>query len=417
MYEKITLENGVRIVYEHMPHVRSACVGIWVGTGSRNEKSTQSGAAHFIEHMLFKGTKTRTAAQLAGEMDAIGGQINAYTTRESTCYYARVLDIHLDKAVELLGDMFFSSNFDPADIDNERGVINEEIDMYDDEPEDMVAERLIFRSFKGQLGRPVLGTPASLKKLGAEQLREFMDENYIAPRVVISLSGSFDMTHLAQIRQLFSAMPERKSRKTRACEYTPSFTLKRKSTEQNHLCLGFRGLPSGDERRFTMQILSSVLGSGMSSRLFQTVREQHGLCYSVYSFNASFKDTGLFGIATALSAETEGRAIELILGELDKFRSGGVTAEELSRAREQSKAGVLMSLESTSSRMNRLGFGELVMGRSLSADELITRYDAVTEDDVLALAQDVLKSEMMSFSAVGRVASPERYRQLLNISK
>lgn len=415
MYEKITLKNGVRIVYEHMSQVRTASVGIWIGVGSRYEKRRQNGSAHFIEHMLFKGTEKRTASELAEEMDIIGGQINAFTTREATCFYARVLDTRLESAIDILSDMFFHSKLAAEDVENERGVIFEEIDMYDDAPDDMVSERMMNRCFPGSLGRPVLGTGRSLKGLDAEVIRAFKAENYIAPRIVVALSGSFTAEHLRHIQNLFSPMEKVRGKTPKATAYVPCFTLKRKSTEQNHLCLGFPGLRAGDDARFAMQIMSIILGGGMSSRLFQTVREKNGLCYSIYSFNATFRETGLFGVATALGQETEGRAISLILDELDKLRQEGITHKELERAREQSKASVLMSLESTSSRMNRIGFGELSLGSVPSVDEVISRYDAVTLDDVLALAGRVIVPERMSFSAVGRTRQETQYRTELKM--
>jgi len=415
MHEKLTLKNGVRIVHEYMPHVRTASVGVWVGVGSRFETRIQSGVAHYIEHMLFKGTKTRTAAQLAGEMDAIGGQINAFTTREATCFYAKVLDSHLYTAIDLLCDMLFNSNFDPKDVANERGVIAEEIDMYDDAPDDMVAERMINKCFLSALGRPVLGTRNSLKKLDSDTLRGFMTEHYTAGRIVVAISGSFSAEHLDYIEAAFSPLEKSRKRKPRHTEYTSCFTLKRKAIEQNHICLGFPGLSTSDDSRYTMQILSTVLGGGMSSRLFQTVREQNGLCYSIYSFNASFSETGLFSIATALSQDTQERAIRLIMDELSKLRDKGITKVELDRAREQSKASVLMSLESTSSRMNRIGFGELALGGALSTEDVIQRYDAVTCENVLALSNLVLNPEKMSFSAVGRVSPEDEYRRMVGM--
>lgn len=413
MYEKITLDNGVRIVSEKMPQVRSAAVGIWVGTGSRYEKSSENGSAHFIEHMLFKGTQRHTASELAEVFDGIGGQINAFTTRESTCFYARVLDSHLDTAINLLSDMFFESKFRQEDIDNERGVILEEIDMYDDSPEDLVAERLLAKSFRGALGRPVLGKPRALEAADRDSLLGFMAANYSAPRTVIALCGSFTDDHLRLIGDRFSRMQKTRAVKPQKSAYVQSFTTKRKPTEQNHLCAAFPGLTSSDPERFAFQLMSNILGGGMSSRLFQTIREKHGLCYSVYAFTASFSDTGLFGVQAATGGETEERALRLIMDELRLIIDGGVTDDELHRAREQAKSNIVMTLESTSSRMNKLGSGELFLGGSLTADELIEKYDAVTREDILNVTRRLLRFDEMSFSAVGRVGSEDKYRELL----
>lgn len=413
MYEKIELPNGARIVFEHMDAVRSASIGIWVGTGSRYEKYSEAGSAHFIEHMLFKGTSEYTAAQLAERMDAVGGQMNAYTTRDNTCFYARVLDTHLPLAIDTLSAMFFDSKFDEGDVANEKGIIGEEIDMYEDTPEDVAAERLIAGCFPGALGRPVLGRASSLGRQTGEGLRDFMRRHYTAPRVVAALSGSFTDADVRDLAGRFSAMPKVRPRRPEKSAYTPCLTLRRKATEQNQLVLGFPGLETASEGRFALQLLSGIIGGNASSRLFQTVREKYGLCYSVYSFTAGFEDTGLFAVSAATNRETEERALGVILDELRRLLDEGVTQEELDRAREQVKATILMSLESTGSRMNRLGYGELFLGGSLSPDELIERYDAVSREGLLELARRTLDSKRLSFSAVGRVAGEERYKKLL----
>lgn len=413
MYEKIELPNGARIVFEHMDAVRSASIGIWVGAGSRYEKYSEAGSAHFIEHMLFKGTSEYTAAQLAERMDAVGGQINAYTTRDNTCFYARVLDTHLPLAIDTLSAMFFDSKFDEGDVENEKGIIGEEIDMYEDTPEDVAAERLIAGCFPGALGRPVLGRVSSLGRQTGEGLRDFMRRHYTAPRVVAALSGSFTDADVRDLAGRFSAMPKARPRRPEKSAYTPCLTLRRKATEQNQLVLGFPGLETASEDRFALQLLSGIIGGNASSRLFQTVREKYGLCYSVYSFTAGFEDTGLFAISAATNRETEERALGVILDELRRLLDEGVAQEELDRAREQVKATILMSLESTGSRMNRLGYGELFLGGSLSPDELIERYDAVNREGLLELARRTLDPGRLSFSAVGRVAGEDAYKKLL----
>ncbi|NCB51714.1 MAG: insulinase family protein [Clostridia bacterium] len=413
MYKKITLPNGVRIIFERMEGVRSAAVGIWVGVGSRYEDQKEAGAAHFIEHMLFKGTSKYTAAQLAEMMDAVGGQINAFTTRDSTCFHARVLDTHLSLAVDILADMFFDSNFSEVDAASERGIILEEIDMYEDTPEDVVAEELIGACFPGALGRPVLGRADSLAGLTGKSLRSFKDKNHIAPRIVVALGGSFSDEDIAHIENRFSVLAPTVDVPCGTDGYTTAFAVKKKTTEQNHLILGFPGLQTGSDDRFVMQLFSNILGGNASSRLFQTIREKHGLCYSIYSFSSSFSETGIFGIATAMSRDTEKKAAALIMDELRRIREDGVTPEELSRSNEQMKSSLMMSLESTASRMNRLGYGELFVGGPLTADELIERYDAVTRDDILAIARRTLDFDRMSFSAVGRTGDETYYRELL----
>lgn len=415
MYEKITLPNGVRILTEHVPAVRSAALGIYVGTGSRQEKAAENGAAHFIEHMLFKGTARRTAADLAGEMDAVGGQINAYTTKESTCFYARVLDTHLPQAADILCDMFFSSKFDESDVETERGVVLEEIGMYEDNPEDLCAERLAAGVYHGSaLARPILGRKATLEKMTGAWLKEYMTSHYLAGDIVVALAGSFTQKDVDDLKARFSAMPAGGLPQPRAAVYTPCITVKKKAIEQNHLTLAFPSLCYGDSRRFALQLLSSILGSGMSSRLWQQVREQRGLCYSIYSYGAGHADTGLYAVYTALGRETEEEAIRTIVDTVKAFRDGGVTREELDRAREQSKANVLMGLESTQARMAHLGRSELMMGEVLTPDQIIAAYDAVTAEDVRGLAEEMFDFSRASLSAVGRVRTADEYRALLN---
>ena len=415
MYEKKTLPNGVRILTEHVPGVRSVSLGIWVGTGSRHESAGENGAAHFIEHMLFKGTRSRTAAQLAEEMDAVGGQINAFTTKECTCFYARVLDTHLARAADILCDMFFHSRFDDADVETERGVILEEIGMYEDNPEDLCAERLAGAVFKGSpLARPILGRKATLDKMDGAWLRAYQRAHYRPDRIVVALAGSFTDADAAELAGRFAGLEARPHTAARAAAYVPGVVVKKKAIEQNHLTLAFPGLSFADPRRFQLQLLSSILGGGMSSRLFQQVREQKGLCYSIYSYGTCHDDTGYFGVYTALGRETEGQALDTILAVIRELTEHGVTQAELDRAREQSKANVLMGLESTQSHMSSLGRGELLQGEVLDEDAIIAAYDAVTRADVQALAGELLRFENASLSAVGRVGSADAYRALLH---
>ncbi len=415
MYEKITLPNGVRIVTEPVPYARSAAVGIWVGTGSRHEKAGENGAAHFIEHMLFKGTKTRSAAALAEEMDAVGGQINAFTTKESTCFYGRVLDTHLPRCTDILCDMFFASRFDETDAAVERGVILEEIGMYEDNPEDLCAERLASAVFRGTpLARPILGKPATLASMDGAWLRAYMDAHYRPDRIVVALAGSYRPSDVEELKARFSVLSPSPSAAGKPGRYTPAVTVKKKAIEQNHLTLAFPGLGFGDEGRFTLQLLSSILGGGMSSRLFQQVREKLGLCYSIYSYGTCHEDTGYFGIYTALGKETERQALETICAAIQTFARQGPTQAELDRARELSKANVLMALESTQSRMSGLGRGELLLGEVLETDEVIARYDAVTCEGVRQMARRLFDFQKASLSAVGRVGCREEYRALLD---
>jgi len=414
MVEKITLENGVRIVCEHIPHVRSVSLGFWFGVGSRHEDIQINGASHFMEHMLFKGTENRSAAQIAEEMDQLGGGLNAFTTKECTCFYGRVLDSNLRQTVDLLADMLFSSSLSERDIEAERSVIFEEIDMYEDSPEDLVSEELLERVFPDStLALPILGTKKSLKNLSRDTLLAYKDTHYVPDRLVVALSGNFSAADLAHIQDTFSEMIRRPVLDVGSAAYVPAFTCRKKEIEQNHLCLLLPGLSIQSEERYAAQLLINILGGGMSSRLFQTVREQHGLCYSVYSFGASYQDLGALGIYAALSHETEDKALALVLDILRDLRDNGVTPAERDRACQQVKSSILMSLESTSSRMNSLGRSELYRGHIPTPEETIARYDSVTGDDILNLARQLFDLSQLSFSAVGQVQDVERYRALL----
>ncbi len=413
-YRLDTLPNGVRIVTQNIDVLRSASLGIWVGTGSRHETPSQGGWAHFIEHMVFKGTQRRTAQQLAQEMDAIGGQVNAFTSKETTCFYARSLDDHLDRTTDILCDMVFESKFEEKDVETERGVILEEISMYQDDPQDLCDQRLLAAIYKGTpLGRPILGTKQSLSKVTSEGLKAYMQDHYRAGDIVISLAGSFRESVVDEIKHRFSALPEGKYPRPKACSYRPAITLKRKATEQNHITMAFPALPYGHPMRFALQLMSTILGSGMSARLWQEVRERQGLCYSIYTYGAGHVETGIFGIYTALSKDTEARAMQAIRQVVRTFLEEGPTDEEVDRAREQSKANVFMGLESTQARMSNMGRGVLFHGKPLTTQEVIDAYNGVTREHVLELAREIIDFSKLSLSVVGRTATEEEYRELL----
>lgn len=409
-----TLPNGVRLVTEHIQTVRSAALGIWVGGGSREEERAESGAAHFIEHMLFKGTARRTAQDIARETDAIGGQMNAFTTKECTCFYGRVLDDHLPQALDILYDMVYHSSFTQEAVETERGVILEEIDMYEDTPDDLCAEKLAAQVFQGSpLARPILGAKETLEGMTGDFLRDYHRRHYEGHNTVVALAGSFSPAILDDLRQRFSRLPAGQPRPLVPAAYTPGFVATAKPIEQNHLTLAFPGLDYNSPRRFALQLLSSILGGGVSSRLFQTVREQQGLCYTIYSYGAGHADTGLFCLYTALNRDTEAKALATIRQVVDQLRQEGPTQEELTRAREQSKANVMMGLESTQSRMSHAGRSLLFSGEILTPEQIIAAYDAVTREDVIALAQDLFRWDQASLSAVGQVRTPQEYQTLV----
>ncbi len=414
MVEKIVLPNGVRILFERLDHVRSASVGFWVGSGSRHEPEEQNGISHFIEHMVFKGTKRRTAAQIAEEMDAIGGQMNAFTTKECTCFYARALDTHLHIALDVLCDIFFEPKMDDGDLVTERGVIFEEIDMYEDTPDDLVVERLFSNVYRGTpLGMPVIGVKPALEKMTGDTLASYMRGNYLPQHTIVSISGSFSDSDIQFLKDRFSAMPGGTRAQSANVDYAPAFITCAKPIEQNHLCLGFPSTSAASEKRHVLQTMSSILGGGMSSRLFQRVREERGLCYSIYTFSAAHEDTGVLGVYLALSDKTEEDALGLTHKIVREFRENGPTASELDRAREQLKANVLMSMESMNTRMNHMARSEMVLGRIPTLDEIIERYNSVTLDSIMELASEILDFDRLSFSAVGKIGDEDKYKRII----
>lgn len=414
MYQKITLRNGVRVVAERIDHVRSAAIGVWIGNGSRFESAEQNGISHFIEHMIFKGTEKRTARHIASMMDAMGGQSNAFTTKDCTCYYMKVLDTHLHTAAELLADMFLCSSFADEDIELERGVVLEEIDMYEDTPEDVATEKLFEACYEGTaLGRPILGTEETLARMDSKALHDYVRKNYHPEDTVVALSGSFSDADLDYICELFGEMQGSGRNQIEPAHYQPRVVIRSKEIEQNHLCLGFPGLPLLDDKRYAYQLMNAIIGGGMSSRLFQTVRERNGMCYSIYSFPSSHVDTGMFSIYVALGQEDEAKAAKLICNVLRDFCAEGPTREELSRCREQLKSNLLMGLESTNARMHHLGRYELFTDHVVSSDELVAAYDAVTADQVRALANEVFRFDQASICAVGNTGDEAYYRSLI----
>ena len=414
MYQKITLRNGVRVVAERIDHVRSAAIGVWIGNGSRFESAEQNGISHFIEHMIFKGTEKRTARHIASMMDAMGGQSNAFTTKDCTCYYMKVLDTHLHTAAELLADMFLCSSFADEDIELERGVVLEEIDMYEDTPEDVATEKLFEACYEGTaLGRPILGTEETLARMDSKALHDYVRKNYHPEDTVVALSGSFSDADLDYICELFGEMQGSGRNQIEPAHYQPRVVIRPKEIEQNHLCLGFPGLPLLDDKRYAYQLMNAIIGGGMSSRLFQTVRERNGMCYSIYSFPSSHVDTGMFSIYVGLGQEDEAKAAKLICNVLRDFCAGGPTREELSRCREQLKSNLLMGLESTNARMHHLGRYELFTDHIVSSDELVAAYDAVTADQVRALANEVFRFDQASICAVGNTGDEAYYRSLI----
>jgi predicted Zn-dependent peptidase len=418
---RTVLPGGLRVVTEPVPGVRSASIGIWVGVGSRDESRAQAGAAHYLEHLLFKGTAKRSAVDIAEEIDAVGGELNAFTSKEHTCYYAHVLDSDLPLAIDMLCDVVLDAVNAPSDVDIERSVVLEEIAMRDEDPEDLLHE-LFSTAVLGDhpLGRSVLGTEESIENMSRARVHGFYRRGYALPKMVVAVAGNVE--HGQVVRLLRKVLGDRLTG-----EVAPAvprggrarlprqgrFALHNDTTEQSHLLVGCRAFDRHDERRFVLGVLNAALGGGMSSRLFQEIRERRGLAYSVYSSLTAYADAGTFSIYAGCQPERLGEVAEVIRRVLGEVAADGLTDAEVARGRGQLRGGLVLGLEDTSSRMSRIGKSELNYGRHLSVEQILERIDAVTAEDVADLAGELLRRPLTT-AVVGPYADaselPEELR-------
>ncbi len=418
MYEKRRLSNGVRVVSERMESVKSVSIGVWVKVGSRDEADPERGLSHFLEHMFFKGTARRSAREIAREIDGLGGELNAFTSREGTTLYTKVLDQHLPQAVEVLADIFLNSVFDKKEIEKEKSIVLEEIKMVEDDPEDLVHDLHTERFWEGHpLGRPILGTVETVTGLTRDRIVEFLRRHYEPSRVVIAVSGRFDPASLlALLERAFGGFGNGAARRTRPAQQpprnTPATYLRRKSLEQIHLCIGAAGLPQDHPERYALYALNTLLGGGVSSRLFQEVRENRGWAYAIYSSIAAYRDAGLCSIYAATSPQNAGKVVRAVLKEVKALRKDGPDSEELRRAKEHMKGSLMLSLESTSSRMSRLAKDEIYFGRYIPLEEVISRIDEVSPEGVRKLAGELFDRRGLALTALGPLAKASLPRTL-----
>ncbi|WP_216216313.1 M16 family metallopeptidase [Amycolatopsis aidingensis] len=399
LVKRTVLPGGLRVITERIPGSSSATVGLWVGVGSRDEQPAVAGAAHYLEHLLFKGTGRRDATRIAEEIDAVGGEFNAFTAKEHTCYYAQVLDEDLPLAVDLVTDVVFDALCADSDVDTERSVVLEEIAMRDDDPEDLLHETFVHAVLgEHPLARPVLGTESSITGMSASALRSFYRRRYTLPRMVLAVAGNLE--HTAVLRLVRKALRDRLSgsdgpRAPRAGKAripaARKLALRTDDTEQAHVMLGLRALSRHDERRFTLSVLNAALGGGMSSRLFQEVRERRGLAYQVYSSVASYADAGHLSVYAGCQPERLGEVAGLLGELLGKVAEDGLTDTEVARAKGQLRGSLVLGLEDTASRMSRIGKNELNYGEYLGVRDTIARIDAVTTAEVARLARTLLR--------------------------
>lgn len=379
---------------------------MWFRVGSVDEVGKENGLSHFIEHMLFKGTTNRSAKEIAETMDAVGGQLNAFTAKECTCFYCKVIDEHLDLALNLLADMILNSKFDDIELQKEKGVILEEIYMYEDSPEDL-AHDLLNSAFFGShaLGQPILGSKENLERFTRDQMLDFFKRFYTPENLVISVAGNFDEHDLVFLIERYFGKWERsylKRSEGSISESNKNFAYKKKDIEQVHLCIGGPGVLLSDDKTYTIMVFNNLFGGGMSSRLFQKIREERGLAYSVFSYPSSYVNGGLFAIYAGMKPEQTLTVASLIREEIDEIKKNGISKDEFIMAREQLKGNYILGLESTSSRMTAIGRSQLLLGKVTSPSEILDKIDRISLDDVYNLIDEILKPEKFVIATVAR---------------
>jgi len=406
LYRKTTLRNGVRVVTERLPSVRSISLGVWVDVGSRNERPQESGLSHFIEHLVFKGTRTRNARQIASALESVGGSLNAFTSREQTCFTARVLDEYLPEAVDILADITCRATFTPVNMNRERQVICEEIKESLDNPTDLVHD-LFARTFWGKhpLGQPIMGSLETMENMPRARLIKFISRHYRSGSIVIAASGSINHDRLVKmVRERFN-FPEGRAEPAEPAEriQPERILLEEDDSAQTQFCLGFPGLAYGDRRKMAMMVLSSYLGGGMSSVLFQKIREQRGLAYSVYAYHDFFRDSGIFGVYLGTDRNHVRQAYDLIMAECRRIQKRRLNGAILDKVKAQIKGHLTLGMEATSNRMSRIGRQELIIGEYFTLGEAIEAIDRVTPSDVIDIARQTFDESRIAITALGPI--------------
>ncbi|MBI4710447.1 MAG: insulinase family protein [Nitrospirae bacterium] len=389
MYKKILLDNGIPVVIETSKDTQSVCIGIWVKVGARHEPADKNGISHFFEHMVFKGTKKRTAREIAVEIDSIGGELNAFTSREGTTFYVKVLDEYIEKALDLLTDMFLNSTFPEEDIEKEKGIIIEEIKMVEDTPDDYIHD-IFCRNVWGKrgLGQTILGKEAVIKTFTRNDLTNHIKKYYGKKDIVIACAGNLrEKKVIDSLNQGIGRLKRHSDAKPEVpVKFTGGLHAVRKDLQETHICLGLKGLPQGSEERYTMHLLNTILGAGVSSRLFQEIREKRGLAYSIYSFNAAYYDTGLWAVYAGTDNRHAKEVINLITGEMRNLPST-ITSDELRRAKDQLKGNLILVLESTNNKMTNIARQEIYYGEYFPPQKIIKAVEAVTLEEIKSLAE------------------------------
>ncbi|MGL5329403.1 MAG: M16 family metallopeptidase [Peptostreptococcaceae bacterium] len=406
MYKVKKLENGLTIIGEEIPYVKSISLGIWIDAGSRIENSENSGVSHFIEHMLFKGTEKRTSKEIASEIDNLGGQINAFTSKECTCYYINVLDEHIDIGLDVLSDMLLNSKFDITDIDKERDVILEELQMYEDSPEDLAYDILLEKMYENDgLGMNILGSRESLQNIGREELLEYFNTYYVPNNSVISISGNFDFDEMVEkIENKFKSWNEKDLQiKLKEAKFNPCFISKNKDTEQISLVMNLKAIGMEDDKEvYALAVINNVFGGSISSRLFQNVREEKGLVYSIYSVQSLYRECGEFGIFASMSKKNLSQVYTAIKEEIKEIKENYLTEKEIKESKEQLKGSYLLGLESSSSRMMSIGKSMLLVNKVKTTDEILECINNVDSETVNKVIDKIFDLENIATCIVGK---------------
>ncbi len=412
MYQKATLSNGLRIVCEPISQMHSVSLGVWVGTGSRYEDSCQNGISHFIEHMLFKGTQKRTAKQIAEEIDAVGGQLNAFTTKEYTCYYAKVLSQHYRLGIDLLSDMVTNSVFDVHEIEKEKQVVLEEIKSFEDTPDEMIHDLFAASVLKGHpLGWMILGTQDTVESIDRSVILEYLKQHYTPDNIVFAVAGNVQIDQIVpEIEKHFAGLCGKSHQTLPAIPLAvPELTIRPKKIEQVHLCIGTRGVSRKSPDKYGVFVLDGLLGGSVSSRLFQQLREERGLVYVTGSNHSAYIDTGIFSIYAGTRLKNFAKVISLIKAELHLLIQDTISEDELMRTKEQLKGSLLLSLDSTCNRMSRLAKTELFEDQLFTPEEIVAKIDAVTSSDVKRLAKELFTDEKQFLTAIGPFKADSKY--------
>lgn len=399
-FQKTILSNGVRVISEHIPSVRSISVGVWIDAGSRDESDTESGMCHFIEHMVFKGTDKRRMHHIAQRMENVGGYLNAFTSKEYTCFYARSLDEHLPRALDTVIDLVHTPTFPEKEIEKEKDVIVEEMKMYEDTPDDRIFDHLDKALYPDStMGRPIIGTEETVRSFSRDGLIGFLDRKYTESNTIIAIAGNVDHAKAVKLVEKFYSNPPKKvhqPQRNDISSYTPVSFSEKRPVQQAHLIVGTRAYDVHDPKRVALSVLNTILGGGMSSRLNQNIRERYGYCYNIYSFNNLHSDVGDFGVYMGTDASKVEHSVKLIFKEFDKLLKKSVTKTELDRAKSQAKGSIMLGLESMGSRMMRIGRQELYYQQYHSLDSILAMIEGVTLSDIVQVTEEILQPDRYS---------------------